>query len=107
MYRKSDVRIILDNIEYEFFPGQCYSKDHLKKIFRGKTIVQIRESILHSKNLSFGKFYDDKLDKLFDKFMMDAEITDLRNTVINQSNQIRDLTDKINIFIDVITLNGL
>lgn len=42
--------------------------------------------------LSFNKFYDDRLDKLFDKFMMDAEITCLRNIVIEQSNKINDLT---------------
>ena len=104
---KYDVRIILDNTEYELFPGQVYSKDHLIKIFRGKTIVQIRESLLHAKNLSYNKFYDDPLDKLFDKFMMHAEITYLRNIVIEQSNRINDLTDKNNILMDVIALNGL
>lgn len=44
-YHKYDVRIILDNTEYEFFPGQFYSKDHLIKIFSGKPIVKIRESL--------------------------------------------------------------
>jgi len=77
-------------------------KTYHKNIFRGKTYGQIKNALSKTEF-----FYTDKMEMFFNVIILDICNANNQLTIESLTKKVDELTDKINLLVDVLTINKI
>jgi len=96
----SYVRVYFDNEEYEIFPKNSDSVTNIKNIFRNRSLLEVKNALSDTGFFDVKDFFFSTIITILDERSKNSFLM-----IDSLSKKIDDLSDKVNILVDVITLN--
>ena len=99
-YKMMHIMIDFNGIEYELFPVDEDWDINLRMLFSGRSLIEIKNALMNSMNLTVycpfsvrKEFYSAELNDFLEKMIMKAQIV--------------DLTNKVNVLVDLCVCAGV